>query len=235
LKSGGGSFLDLQMVLLGVLGLTCFSVKQRSFSMDDTGKLFTSQHGKRVTRRSAILGTSAGTAAAMLGAVGLTRAAAQGTAPAGWRTEHLEFEITPQDPVTIPRAGSGPPQRGDWFYVDAPIYAVGDVGGAEVGTYQCFGAWTHNADDATAHDLRLTTVQFQFDDGNIMGLINELGADPTTTFGAVQGGTGAYIGALGTFQQLPGTPPATPSAGTPLAVVPNVVLTTFELLLPDLG
>ena len=204
--------------------------------MNDTGRMLKSQNGNVVTRRSAILRTSAGTAAAVLGAVGLTRAAvAQGAAPAGWRTEHLEFEITPQDPVTIPRAGSGPPQRGDWFYVDAPIYGVGDVGGAQVGTYQCFGAWTHAADDATAHDLRLTTVQFQFEDGNIMGLINELGADPTAIFGAVQGGTGAYIGALGTFQQLPGTPPATPSAGTPPAQVPNVVLTTFDLLLPDLG
>ncbi len=188
-----------------------------------------------LSRRTA-LHTGAATVAAVLGAVGLTRgAAAQGTAPAGWRTEQLEFEITPHDPVSIPRAGSGPPQRGDWFYVDAPIYAVGDVGGAQVGTYQCFGAWTHAVDDETAHDQRLTTVQFRFDDGNIMGLINELGADPTTTFGAVQGGTGAYIGALGTFQQLPGTPPATPSAGTPPAEVPNVVLTVFELLLPDLG
>ena len=189
-----------------------------------------------LSRRTALRHTGAATAAAVLGAVGLSRrTVAQEVASAGWRTEHLEFEITPQDPVTIPRAGSGPPQRGDWFYVDAPIYAVGDVGGTQVGTYQCFGAWTHASDDATAHDLRLTTVQFRFDDGTIMGLINELGADPTTTFGAVQGGTGAYIGALGSFQQLPGTPPATPSAGTPPAVVPNVVLTTFELLLPDLG
>jgi hypothetical protein len=204
--------------------------------MDDTGKMLASEHGKGVTRRSAVLRTSAGTAAAVLGAVALGhRTLAQEVAPAGWRTQHLEFEVTPQDPVTIPRAGSGPPQRGDWFYVDAPIYAVGDVGGAQVGTYQCFGAWTHAVDDETAHDQRLTTVQFRFDDGNIMGLINELGADPTTTYGAVQGGTGAYMGALGTFQQLPGTPPATPSAGSPPAEVPNVVLTVFELLLPDLG
>jgi hypothetical protein len=176
------------------------------------------------------------TAAAVLGAVGLgRRTVAQGAAPAGWRTEHLEFDITPEDPITIPRAGSGPPQRGDWFYVDAPIYAAGDVGGAQIGAYQCFGAWTHASDETTAHDLRLTTVQFRFDDGTIMGLINELGADPSATFGAVQGGTGAYTAALGSFQQLPGELPATPIGGTPPAVVPNVVRTTFELLLPDLG
>jgi hypothetical protein len=204
--------------------------------MDDPGRMLASEHGRGVTRRSALLRTGAGTAAAVLGAVGLSRrAVAQSPAPTGWRTEHLEFNVTPQDPVTIPRAGSGPPQRGDWFYVDAPIYAVGDVGGTQVGTYECFGAWTHSADDTTAHDRRLTTVQFRFDDGTITGLINEFGADPTTTYGAVQGGTGAYTGALGSFQQLPGTPPATPSAGTPPAQVPNVVLATFDLLLPDLG
>ncbi|MEA2584725.1 MAG: hypothetical protein QOF33_2810 [Thermomicrobiales bacterium] len=200
---------------------------------DALGKVLTGGQSRRTALGRFAAG---GLAAAALAAVGTNRrAAAQGAAPAGWRTEHLEFDVTPQDPVTIPRAGSGPPQRGDWFYVDAPIYAAGDVGGTQIGTYQCFGAWTHASNETAAHDLRLTTVQFQFDDGNIMGLINELGADPTTTFGAVQGGTGAYIGALGTFQQLPGEPPATPSAGTPPAVVPNVVRTTFDLILPNLG
>jgi hypothetical protein len=190
----------------------------------------------RLSRRVALrTGAAAGVAGVGL-AVGATgRAIAQGTAPAGWRTEHLEVDVTPQDPVSITRAGDGPPQRGDWFYVDAPIYAAGDVGGTQIGTYQCFGAWTRASDDTEAPDLRLTTVQFRFDDGTIAGLINELGTDPSTTFGTVQGGTGAYIGALGSFQQLPGDPPATPAGGTPPAVVPNVVRSTFDLLLPDLG
>ena len=189
---------------------------------------------RRVALRTGAAAGAAGIGLAVGGAV-MGRVIAQGAAPAGWRTEHLEVEFTPQDPVSITRAGDGPPQRGDWFYVDAPIYAAGDVGGAQVGTYQCFGAWTHASDDTEAPELRLTTVQFRFDDGTIMGLINELGPDPTATFGAVQGGTGAYTGALGTFQQLPGEPPAIPAGGTPPAVVPNVVRSVFELLLPDLG
>jgi len=162
--------------------------------------------------------------------------AAQDATPTGMQSEHLEFDFTPVAPVTITRAGGGPPQRGDYFYVDGPIYAAGDVNGTQIGMYHCFGAWTAAADaDAPYH--RLTTVQYLLDEGSIMGLINEIGADPSSIFGAVQGGTGRYTGALGTFQQLPGpsapegtmaTPgPATPGAGQ------NVVRAVFELMLPQ--
>jgi hypothetical protein len=197
---------------------------------------------RRGLSRRAALGRlgGGGLAAALLATAGLERrTAAQdatpAAAPAGWRTERLEIDVTPQDPVSITRAGGGPPQRGDWFYVDAPIFAAGDAGGTQVGTYQCFGAWTHASDDTAAPDLRLTTVQFRWADGSIMGLINELGTDPNAIFGAVQGGTGKYTGALGTFQQIPQAPAATPAAGTPALPVPAMVRTTFELLLPDLG
>src|SRR5262249_26768215 len=86
-----------------------------------------------------------GLAAALLGAVGLERggvAAKEATPTAAtvtWQTLHLEVEVMPHDPVSIVRAGSGPPQRGDHFYVDAPIYAAGDAGGTRIGTYECFG------------------------------------------------------------------------------------------------
>ena len=40
------------------------------------------------------------------------------------------------NPVTITRAGSGPPQRGDFFHVDAPIFASGDANGTEIGRYR---------------------------------------------------------------------------------------------------
>jgi hypothetical protein len=201
------------------------------------GKVMIGRFTRRIALGRLVGGGIAATTLAVAGTErrALAQEATPMAAPTGWRTEHLEVDVTPQDPVSITRAGGGPPQRGDHFYVDAPIYAAGDVGGTQIGTYQCFGAWTHAADDTTARDLRLTTVQFRFDDGTIMGLINELGTDPSANFGAVQGGTGAYTGALGSFQQLPGEPPATPSAGTPPAVVPNVVRSTFELLLPDLG
>ena len=155
----------------------------------------------------------------------------------------MEVEFTPGTPlpgVSITLAGGGPPQRGDWFYIDSPLYAAGDAGGTQIGTYQCFGAWTHAADDAAAPDLRLTTVQFRFDDGAIMGVINELGADASAHVGAVQGGTGRYTGALGTFQQLIGpgvtaVPETTDAAAGTLPAAPDVVQVPFDLILPDLG
>jgi hypothetical protein len=197
-----------------------------------------------LSRRTALLRTGAGgLAAALVGAVGLQRrAAAQAatpTPPTSWRTEHLEVEFTPGTPlpgVSITLAGGGPPQRGDWFYVDTPLYAAGDAGGTQIGTYQCFGAWTHAATDDAAPEHRLTTVQYHLQDGSIMGLINEIAADPTTLVGAVQGGTGRYTGALGTFQQLdaPEIPATTDASGTPTAAV-GVVRVPFDLILPNLG
>jgi hypothetical protein len=150
---------------------------------------------------------------------------------------HLEVTFTPQNPVSITVAGSGPPQRGDHFYIDAPIFAKGDEAGAQTGVYRCFGAWTTAADDTDAPAQRLTTVEFVlFDVGIIFGLINEGGADPNIHVGAVQGGNGAYAGAFGTFNQttrsgpVAGTTPATPVA-TP-APAPLIVDVTFDLFLP---
>jgi hypothetical protein len=174
------------------------------------------------------------------GAAALQRAAAQEGTPeakGGRRSEQLEVVLTPMNPVTITLAGGGPPQRGDHFYVDAPIYAAGDVNGTRIGTYQCFGAWTAAASATDAPDQRFTTVQYILDDGAIMGAINEAGANPDGHVGAVQGGTGRYVGASGTFQQItvqgpqagviatPG-PPGTPGTGQ------FVVKAVFDLTLP---
>jgi hypothetical protein len=74
-----------------------------------------------------------------------------------------------------------------------------------------------------------------------MGIINEFGTE--LSVGAVQGGTGKYIGALGTFQQdpLPEPPPATPD-GPPATPVAGTLLpgqfafrATFDLILPNVG
>jgi hypothetical protein len=192
-----------------------------------------------ISRRTAL---QAGAAASAAG-VGMTVAgagpvrAAQEATPAGMRSEHLEVVFTPSDPVTITLAGGGPPQRGDYFYVDGPIYAVDDVNGTQIGMYHCFGAWTSAADATDVAYHRLTTVQYLLDDGSIMGLINEIGDDPTSLVGAVQGGTGRFTGALGTFQQLDGPSAAegtmaTPGPGTP-APGQNVVWAVFELILPQ--
>jgi len=233
---------------LGTLTTSCCGIAL-AFGMSHEGEAMDTHrsddpHAPRtdgLSRRTALLRTGAGgLAAALFGAVGLQRrAAAQETAPAGWRTEHLEVEFTPGTPlpgVTITLAGGGPPQRGDWFYVDTPLDAAGDAGATQIGTYQCFGAWTHASTDTAAPELRLTTVQYRFDDGAIMGLINEIGPDSNALVGAVQGGTGRYTGALGTFQQLDAPAiPATPDAsGTPTPAM-DVVRVVFDLILPDLG
>jgi hypothetical protein len=209
---------------------------------------FASTLTRGISRRAALRGLGGGgLAAGLLGAAGLQRRGAIAhssmtpiAAPAGWGSMHLEIEVVPMNPVTITHAGGGPPQRGDFFHVDAPIFASGNVNGAEIGRYQCFGTWTHAANDASATDQRLTTVQFRFADGAIMGLINEGGTQAAEHIGAVQGGTGKYTAALGVFNQsivtggIPGvaTPSSAPSSGTP-AAGPTVVHTTFELLLPS--
>ena len=190
-----------------------------------------------VSRRTALRAGAAASAAGVgmtVAAAGPVRAAQDG---AGMQSEHLEVVFTPADPVTITLAGGGPPQRGDYFYVDGPIYAVDDVNGTQIGMYHCFGAWTSAADATDAPYLRLTTVQYLLDDGSIMGLINEIAPDSASLVGAVQGGTGRFTGALGTFQQLDGPSAeegtmATPGPGTP-AAGQNVVWAVFELMLPQ--
>jgi hypothetical protein len=203
--------------------------------------------GRGLSRRTTLrhLG-GGGLVAAMLGAVGLERrgAAAQEATPAAatvtWQTLHLEVDYMPDGPVSIVRAGGGPPQRGDHFYNDAPIYAAGDAGGTRIGTYECFGPWTHAATEQGAPDNRLTIVQFHLDEGNLAGLINETAPAVTAgNAGSVLGGTGAYLGALGTFTQvvLPAEagPPASPAAGGTPAAAPAVQRATFDLLLPKVG
>ena len=197
-----------------------------------------------ISRRAALVrGGAAGAAAAAIGALGLghqARAQDAMAAPAGWHAMRVEVSQIPHDPVNITVAGSGPPQRGDHFYIDAPLYARGDEMGAEIGVYRCFGVWIAAADDTSAPAQRLTTVEYiLFGDGIIFGIVNEAGVDPNAHVGAVQGGTGPYVGALGTFTQISrigapvgvteATPGATPEAG------PNVIDATFDLLLPGEG
>jgi hypothetical protein len=192
-----------------------------------------------ISRRAALRAGVAGAASVSLTAAATpNRAAAQEEAtPTGMRTEHLEVLFTPVNPVSITVAGGGPPQRGDHFFVDAPIYAVGDLDGKQIGTYQCFGAWTAAATATDAPNQRLTTIQFLFADGSIMGLINEAGADPDSHMGAVQGGTGRYTAALGTFRQINVQGPVAGTMGTPApAATPTpgrpVVRAVFDLILP---
>jgi hypothetical protein len=135
------------------------------------------------------------------------------------------------DPVSIVRAGSGPPQAGDWFSVQAKLYEAGKTDGPQIGVYQCFGAWTAAATDTGAPNQRFTSVQFHLDRrGAIMGLINEAGASPSSHVGAVQGGTGDFAAALGTFHQVNLT-------GNIVGVSPGAAAFrgVFDLILPNVG
>ena len=144
---------------------------------------------------------------------------------------HLEVDAVVGTPVSIVRAGSGPPQRGDWFFVDAVLYEVGATDGPPIGDYQCFGAWTRAATETSAPNQRLTSVQFSLAGrGAIMGLINEGGADPANLVGAVQGGTGEFASVSGTFRQVSLTGAIT--GVTPGQPVSRGVL---DLILPDIS
>ena len=194
------------------------------------------------SRRAALRRLGAGgIAAGLLGAVGLERrAAAQSGTPAPatvtWESLHLEVDLIPDAPVSIVRAGSGPPQRGDHFYNSAKIFAAGDAGGTQIGTYECFGPWTHPGTEQGAKDNRLTAVQYQLSDGVIAGLINETAPAVTAAnVGSILGGAGAYLGALGSFTQVvisSGGPAASPTAGATPKAAPTVQRGTFDLLLP---
>jgi len=183
----------------------------------------------RLSRRAALrLGALTGALGAGLTILSPARPAhAQA---AGWRQEKLEVDFTPVDPISMVRAGSGPPQRGDWFYIDAPIFPMGQIGTTQIGTYQCFGAWTHAGSETDAPNQRFTSVQFQFDDGAVMGLINEGGKDPSAHVGAVQGGTGRFAGAIGTFRQINLT--GVISGVTPGQAANRAIL---DLMLPNPG
>jgi hypothetical protein len=174
----------------------------------------------RLSRRAALqAGAALGAAGAALAAGPATDAlAAQG----GWRSEHLEWDFVPTG-SSITLAGSGPPQRGDFFSAFAALTAVGDTGGTQVGTYNCFGVWTSASNDTSVPYTRLTTVQFNLGGGSVFGIINE-GQPPGAPdpIGVIHGGTGRYAGAQGTFQQ-PGGPPPVP------------VRAVLDLLIPGQG
>ena len=167
--------------------------------MPEENKGRTHLNRRQALRIGAAVGAAVAGIAAALRGPGSAPAQAQASP---WKTMHLEVDRVVGTEVDILQAGSGPPQRGDFFHVDAAVYAAGDRGGTRIGTYQCFGPWTAASTDTAAPDQRFTTLQFHLDGrGAIMGLINEGGTHPAPLIGAVQGGTGEFTGALGTFQQ----------------------------------
>ena len=172
------------------------------------------RQSKRVSRRAALrTSTAVGVAGVGLavGATGRGLGPGRAAASAGGSFA-VDGVIDPA--VSIVRAGSGPPQRGDFFYTSARLFQVDKTDGPQIGVYQCFGAWTAASTETDAPDQRLTSVQFRLDGvGAIMGIINEGGAAGNAHVGALQGGTGAFTGVLGTFRQellsgpLPGIAP----------------------------
>jgi hypothetical protein len=184
----------------------------------------------RLSRRAALrVGASMGAAAAGL-AIGAMRPTPTPAfaLPVGWRREHLDVGFIPVGAVSIVRAGSGPPQRGDAYFNEGQIYAdvtpTGEGQGPQMGMYRCFGPWVSASTDTTLPENRFTVVEYHiFDRGLITGLINEGGSDGSAHIGAVHGGTGDFTGALGTFRQI--------LLGSPTVAVK----VPFDLLLPDLS
>lgn len=193
------------------------------------------RRGTHLNRRQALrmggaIGAAAAGIAAALRGPGSTPAPAQAQASA-WRTMHLEGDAVVGDPVSITLAGSGPPQKGDWFSVTAQLYDADKTDGPQVGVYQCFGSWTAAATDTGGPDQRFTSVQFHWTGrGAIMGIINEGGAEPGGNVGAVQGGTGEFLGAHGSFRQVNLT-------GNVAGVNPGAAAFrgSFDLMIPNLG
>lgn len=184
----------------------------------------------RFSRRAALCLSarmSAVAAGIAIGALGSTPTSAV-AAPMGWRKEHLDVGFIPVGAVSIVRAGSGPPQRGDTYFNEGKIHAdVTDTGegvGPQIGVYRCFGPWVSASTETTLPENRFTVVEYHlFDRGLITGLINEGGSDGSAHIGAVHGGTGDFVGALGTFRQM--------LLGNPTVAVKA----PFDLLLPDLS
>lgn len=196
------------------------------------------KRGTRFNRRQALrMGAAVGAAgagvAAGLSGPGSAPAPAQAQASA-WKTMHLELDVVTATNEFITQAGSGPPQRGDWQYADGKIYAGGDAGGTQLGTYQCYGGWTSAFSDTGLAGNRLVAIQFLLSGrGSIMGMINEGSPDASKNLvGAVSGGTGDFTGALGTFQQFILMPPTpTSTAGRNQGAVLHGV---FDLMLPNM-
>ncbi len=175
----------------------------------------------RLSRRTALR------VGAMFGAAGAGIAALSPTASADdddvtWRKDRVEVDFTPLDPVSIVRADEGSPMRGDSFYMDGPVFAKDDVGGNQTGMYHSIGAWTTDSTNTDAAYQIVANVQFRlFGTGSIMGMINGGGTEPGGHEGAIQGGTGRYAGAQGTFRQRV------------ISESPRVVVrTVFDLILP---
>ena len=194
--------------------------------MSDEG---TGDKKARLSRRSALRAgatagaVGAGVAAGLAGSPGAAALAAPLTLQ--MQMQHHEIDLAPaEEPVNIVRAGGGPPQRGDWFYVDAPIFEAGKVAGPQIGVYQCFGAWTNAANNEAATNQRFTCVQFHiFGKGALMGLINEDGTQGNDHVGAVIGGTGQFLGAHGSFRQVE------------ISATPFVARAIFDVMLPMMG
>ncbi len=184
----------------------------------------------RMDRRMALRAAvplAAGGAGLALAGHGVAAAPAQASA---WTAMHLELDFIagPPGAVSITLAGGGPAQRGDWFYVDADIFAMDDGGGTKIGFYQCFGAWTNAGTETSAPDQRLNLVQFHLDNrGAIFGVINEAGGMQAQLVGAITGGTGEFLGALGSFRQ----PIIQPATGA----TPQINRGVLDLLLPNVA
>jgi hypothetical protein len=99
---------------------------------------------------------------------------------------HLEVDVVVGMPVSTVRAGSGPPQRSDGFFLDAVIHETDATDGPPIGDYQCLAHGPTSALRPAHPTKHFTSVQFSLAGrGAIVGIINEAGANPASLVGAV--------------------------------------------------
>lgn len=134
--------------------------------------------------------------------LGAARAAAL---PGGWRSLRLEFDVGSTEPgVSILRAGMGMAQRGDQFMADGQIYAAEAPSGPPIGYWQCNAVWIATQGDTSVPHTLFCLFWYELDGrGAITGPSNRAGMNPLAHVGAVTGGAGEFLGALGSWTQAP--------------------------------
>lgn len=157
-------------------------------------------------RRTAVIGASA---VAALG-VGAVTAVTSGAQNPGGRTIELvtkDFKFKFVDNPPRARSESSPPSMGDQFLINARVF---DKAGARLGSFDVTCSTTKGGRRGAAVCTGIWTLR----DGELHG-IARLGASDDVT-GSIVGGTGAYVGARGSFESVdrPGQSGGDPSDDT---------------------
>ena len=137
-----------------------------------------------------------GTLAVLAALLVIPRAASQET-----HTLDLEVSYVPESAEYVLAEGSPPPgflpARGDVWSAQGAVTAAGDAGGERVGTFYFMGVGTSMPEHvATAGNHLFATGTFEiFGQGSFV--VTGVFSVTKTSYVAITGGTGSYVGAIG--------------------------------------